>query len=291
MASLKEIRKRLDSVRETKKITTAMKLVASAKFRRAQQNFLNSEVYADNMQSMLAAVIKFAKTEGLNLPLEGTSPTPAKVYIVVGSNRGLCGNFNGQLLRTASKNFEKSIKDGYNTRIIALGSKVALYFKNFAPDSLLLTLDELSLDSTTIRKALYAHISIFWDELKKTGLNNIFLVYNRFQSPIKQAPVVENILSPRHNHAMADQPRLYGLEPMNTENLLHFLEDAIISRICYSVLESQAGEQGARMFAMDNATRNADEMISDFTVSYNRLRQATITTELTEIISGAEALS
>jgi F-type H+-transporting ATPase subunit gamma len=319
VANLKAIRKRIATVKSTQKITRAMKMVAGARLNRAQQRITALRPYAVRTGHVLAevtlgraaAVTPGAPPPAIEGPPEGDSgdldhpllarrPEKSTLLLVITSDRGLCGAFNSNILRTADRLWREKEAAGVKVQIATIGRKGRDYFaRRKAPvfHSFQGVWDKLDLDQaravarTVLKPFLQGEVDA------------IYLVYNEFKSAMSQKVVAEPLfplqpgqLQAQATEAEADEPewkrhREFLFEP-NKQALLERLVPMYVEiTILRALLESMASELGARMTAMDSATKNASEMISKLTLSYNRARQAAITTELMEIISGAEALS
>jgi F-type H+-transporting ATPase subunit gamma len=294
MGSLKDIRNRIKSVENTQKITRAMKLVAASKLRRAQDAVTAARPYAVKMRDVIASLV--ADVDPESHPLFATVDTPRTLLLVpITSDRGLCGAFNTSILRRMEKLLREQ-KGGYqDIRVSALGRKGRSYFRrrNLQDD---LDLGGLIVAPTPeAAGALAAELTRLFLE---TDVDEIYLVYNEFKSALTQVLSVEPLLplSPSvfqnadaTASADASLERIY--EPGREALLENLLPRFIESQILRALLESQASEQGSRMTAMDNATRNAKEIILRLKLDMNRARQSAITTELMEITAGAEALN
>ncbi|MBT4760176.1 MAG: ATP synthase F1 subunit gamma [Bdellovibrionaceae bacterium] len=291
MANLSDIRSRISSVKNTQKITQAMKLVSAAKLKRAQGRITRLRPYAISLRTSIADI---AVTQRVSHPLLSRSENPKNVLLVVlTSDRGLCGGFNANINKFAM-NYYKENKDNYQKLdFIFVGKKGKDYFKHRGVEGIDTILD-------LAREVSYALAAEVAEKLKhefsEGDYDEIRLVYNEFKSPIQQDVVCETIL-----------PVDIGQSELNSEEVL-FSKDLIFepepemmidvllkkhfsTQVYRAMTESVASEHGARMTAMDNSTKNANEMIDSMTLTYNKLRQAAITTELTEIVSGAEALN
>lgn len=297
MPSLKDLRMRIDSVKSTQKITSAMKMVAAAKLRRAQEQAEAARPYAERMERMLGSLAgSMASAEGASKLLAGTGKQDVHLIVMMTSDRGLCGAFNSSIVRDTRRMVEELQADGKEVKILCVGRKGwAQVRREYAP--LIVALIEgigrphLSFDDAQ-------GISNRILEMFEAGEFDVCtLVYNRFKSVISQIVTRQQVI-PFAVDAPAEGEEeetggaavVYDYEPDETEILEVLLPRNMSVQVFRSLLENNASEHGARMSAMDNATRNAGEMIDSLTLNYNRTRQAFITKELIEIISGAEAV-
>ena len=292
MANLKELKNQIDSVRSTRKITQAMKMVAASKLRRAQDNAESARPYSEKIANIMASLASGMKDSDISLDLLlGNKDNATHIIIAVTSDRGLCGGFNSSIVK-AVKNKVKELKDmNADFQIICIGKKGADVLKGLFGENVI-TAENIN------DKNSYDLAEDVSNELVKKLDNKEFgtcsVIYNQFKSVISQI-VTEQSLIPcsidsdedKNDHENAIN---FEFEPDEKEILSDLLPKNLAIQIYKAILESGAGEQGARMAAMDNATRNAGEMIDKLNLSYNRQRQAIITGELIEIISGAEAL-
>jgi len=293
MASLKFLRNRIVSVKSTQKITKAMKMVAAAKLRKAQQNAENARPYSEKLNSIILN-LKNSVTDMDSAPklLVGNQKIETYLCVVLSSDRGLCGGFNTNICRKAKVFFEKALEEGKNLKIIVVGSK--------ANDQLKRKYNQYIIDRVSLKDekvVSFAKAQEITDKILNLFTRNEFdvctLFYNKFKSVIAQIPQSQQLIpvsieekSNQQNTANSQ----YDYEPDENQILENLLPKNIATQIYAAFLENQASEQGSRMTAMDNATRNAGDLISKLTINYNRTRQAVITKELIEIISGAESL-
>jgi F-type H+-transporting ATPase subunit gamma len=288
MPSLKAVRLRIASVKSTQKITSAMKMVAAAKLRRSQDAIVAARPYAKSMADITAEVAARAGAE--DHPLLERRSGKRIALVVITSDRGLCGGFNSNLCRTAQRHAEEKTKGGEieECRFEVVGRKGRDYFRrrklNMTRD-----LPGAAADSAVARaKEVAAQVT---EEFLNGAVDAVHLVYNQFRSVISQRPVVEPLLpvttAAASGEASASE---FVFEPGKGEILNYILPMYVETQIHRALLESIASEFGARMTAMENATKNATEMIGRLTLQYNRARQASITKELMEIVGGAEAL-
>jgi len=295
MASLKDLRNRIASVKSTQKITAAMKMVAAAKLRRAQEQAEASRPYADRMERVLGSLAASMKgRQGAPALLAGTGRSDTRLLVLMTSDRGLCGAFNSSIVRRARLLIAEYGEAGQTVKLLCVGRKARDQLKRDHGSKIVDTIEDVTkpqLDFTSAAQIAERITGLFGDG----EFDICTLVYNRFQSAISQE-VTELQLVPFATAAeeaeeAADGPSAaYEYEPEEEDILAGLLPRNLAVQIFRALLESNASEQGARMTAMDNATRNAGEMIDGLTLTYNRTRQAQITKELIEIISGAEAL-
>lgn len=289
MANLKDIRMRIASVKNTQQITRAMKMVSAAKLRRAQQNIVNLRPYATELLKVIADI---AVTHRIHHPLLSTNTDPKKVLmVVVTSDRGLCGGFNGSINRAALKFYQEN-KDNYdNLDILCVGRKAGDFFRNRKIPTIEVILNLAKDVSYTMAARMADRLM---DSFATGGYDSIILVYNEFKSAISQVVVHERLLpvNIEATHLTAETAFSKDLifEPEPEKIIDDLLRKHFAVQIYRCLSESVASEHGARMAAMESATKNAGDMISKLTLTYNKARQAAITTELIEITSGAEAL-
>lgn len=292
MPNLKDIRNRIQSVKNTQQITRAMKMVSAAKLRRAQQNIQNLRPYAKHVLSVIADI---ASTERISHPLLDDNRTPKKVLLVVlTSDRGLAGGFNNSINRFALKYYQDN-KPNYETLdFLFIGRKASDFFKsrNLAGVDTILNL------AREISYGLAAGVADrLIEQFNSGGYDSVYLIYNEFKSAIAQEIVCERLLPVDISKSkLNDENGKTGFskdmifEPAPEKIIDDLLKKHFAVQVYRAMCESVAAEHGARMTAMENATKNAGEMIRTMTLTYNKLRQASITTELIEITSGAEAL-
>lgn len=291
MANLREIRNRIQSVKNTQQITRAMKMVSAAKLRRAQNNILNMRPYARNILSVIADI---ATTQRISHPLLDNATAPKKVLmVVITSDRGLAGGFNNNLNRFAMKFYTDNKASFEQVDFMFIGRRGADYFKSrgiLGLETILNLAREISYSmAAKITEQLIAKYT-------EGGYDAIYVAYNEFKSAIAQELRVEKLLPVDVSTAKAaaqGAPTMSNdmiFEPSPELIIEELLKKHFTSQVFRTMSESIAAEHGARMAAMENATKNAGEMIRSMTLTYNNLRQASITTELIEITSGAEAL-
>jgi F-type H+-transporting ATPase subunit gamma len=293
MASLKDLRVRINSVKSTQKITSAMKMVAAAKLRRAQEQAESARPYAERMERMMASLASgMAGQEGAPPLLGGTGRSDTHLVVVMTSYRGLCGGFNSSIVRGSRKLVRELEADGKKVKIFCIGRKGRDQLRRDMGDKIVGHIDEIGRPHLRYEEAVaVAEQLITMFEAGEFDVCTI--VYNRFKSVISQIVTAQQII-PLPMPKEEDVPDLggavYEYEPDEQEILAELLPRNIGVQVFRALLENAASEQGSRMSAMDNATRNAGDMINRLTINYNRTRQAAITKELIEIISGAEAL-
>ena len=291
MASLDDLKKRIVSVKSTQKITKAMKMVAAAKLKRAQENAEKGRPYSEKMNNIILNLSGgIADKENAPKLLSGTGEDKIQLCIVMTSDRGLCGGFNTNIIKKAKVFFEKIKKEGKTLKIITVGSKGYDQLKRNFKDNIVerISFKESKninyFDADKVGKMIIGSF-----EKKEFDICTIF--YNKFKNVITQIPQAQQIIplkAPEVEGVYSEDN--YEFEPEEDEILSNLLPKNISTQIFKAMLENSASEQGSWMSAMDNATRNAGEMVDKLTIEYNRSRQAAITKELIEIISGAESL-
>ena len=282
MPSLKDLRKRIGSVRSTQQITNAMKMIAAARLRRAQEAAEQARPYAAKLTEMFTAVVAGLSEEAH--PLLARREERRIDLVVLTSDRGLCGGFNSNLLRQ-SERFLREHQDR-EVRLGVVGRKGLDYYRRRRITPLAERTGVLSVGAAEVAREMAERVTA---RFAANETDAVYLLYSRFQSAIAQIPTVVRLL-PVETPSEDTAPVEYIFEPPRPELLARLLPRYVQTRLLQALLESNASELGARMTAMDNATRNASEMIDRLTLSMNRARQAAITTELMEIVSGAEAL-
>jgi F-type H+-transporting ATPase subunit gamma len=290
MATLKSLRLRINSVKSTRKITQAMKMVAAAKLRRAQTQAEAARPYAERMERMLASLgASVAGSPDAPKLLVGTGADKVHLLVVVTAERGLCGGFNtnvGRFTRTTVRALEA---EGKTVKIITVGRKGAVYLKREFASRFVGEFSFANKKRIGFEDA--AEVAAKLSEMLEAGEFDVCtLIYNRFKNVISQTPVGQQLIPAPLPEAQADSGMLYEFEPTEEEILARILPQNLAIQLYRALLDNAAGFYGSQMTAMDNATRNAGEMINKLTLNYNRTRQANITRELIEIISGAEAL-
>jgi F-type H+-transporting ATPase subunit gamma len=291
MPSLKDLKIRIESVKSTRKITKAMQMVAAAKLRRAQEAAESARPYAERMEAVMANLAAgVAASPSAPRLLGGTGKADNHLLVVATAERGLCGAFNSSIVRLARAHAGKHLAEGRTVKILTVGKKGREQLRRDMSSYLV-----GHVDLSDVKRVGYADASaIAHDVLRRfnEGEFDVCTVfYNRFQSVISQVPTARQLIpAVFENVEGATAGAQYEYEPEEEAILADLLPRAVATKIFAALLENGASEQGARMSAMDNATRNAGEMIDRLTIVYNRSRQAAITKELIEIISGAEAL-
>ncbi len=292
MPSLKDLRNRIRSVRSTQKITSAMKMVAASRLRRAQEQAEAARPYSARMERMLASLA--ANLRGLaNAPrlLAGTGQEQRHLIVVAGSDRGLAGGFNASILRETRRTIRALLADGKEVKLLTIGRKPRDSLRRDHARLIVESLTELGRPRLTFETAQDLGLRLA-QRFAAGEFDVATIVYNRFRSAMTQVVTKQQLVpfAPPQDAVAEAGGGIYEFEPDETEILEALLPRALAVQLYGALLENAASEQGARMTAMDNATRNAGEMIDKLNMTYNRTRQASITKELIEIISGAEAL-
>jgi len=292
MANLKELKNQIDSVRSTRKITQAMKMVAASKLRRAQESAESARPYSEKIAKIMSSLAAGMKDSEVSLDLLlGNKDNTTHIIIAVTSDRGLCGGFNSSIVK-AVKNKVKELQDkNLDYKIICIGKKGADILKGAYGNNVISAENINDKNSYTLAEDIS---NLLVKKLDEKEYGSCSVIFNQFKSAISQIVTEQSLIpcSMESDDDDNDQENLinFEFEPDEKEILSELLPKNLAIQIYKAILESGAGEQGARMAAMDNATRNAGEMIDKLNLSYNRQRQAIITGELIEIISGAEAL-
>ncbi len=292
MPSLDDLKKRIKSVKSTQKITKAMKMVAAAKLRKAQENAEKGRPYSQKMQNIILNLTK-SINDPKNAPklLVGTGKDKTYLCVVLTADRGLCGGFNSNICKLAKNNFKKILQEGKNLKIITVGSKGLDQIKREYGKYIVKKFSFKEKKQISFQEA-----EIIGNEIINLFKNNDFdkciLFYNNFKNVITQIPQAQQIIPTeiKSNEIKDENVLSYEFEPEEDEILEDLLPKNISTQVFKAFLENAASEQGSRMTAMDNATRNAGDLVDKLTINYNRSRQASITKELIEIISGAESL-
>jgi len=291
MASLDDLKKRIASVKSTQKITKAMKMVAAAKLRRAQESAEKGRPYSEKMNNIILNLSSgISDKENAPKLLSGSGNDKVHLCVVMTSDRGLCGGFNSNIIKKAKSYFAKLAEDGKELKIITVGSKGNDQLKRAYGDKIIANI--------SFKESKHAN---YFDAdkvgkmvIEKFGAEEFdvcTIFYNQFKNVITQIPQAQQIIPLNVENSEEDKSEdSYEFEPDEDEILSNLLPKNISTQIFKAMLENSASEQGSRMSAMDNATRNAGEMVDKLTIEYNRSRQAAITKELIEIISGAESL-
>ena len=291
MASLDDLKKRISSVKSTQKITKAMKMVAAAKLRRAQESAEKGRPYSDKMNNIILNLSNgISDIENAPKLLSGSGEDKVHLCVVMTSDRGLCGGFNTNIIKKAKLYFQKILDEGKTLKIITVGTKGYDQLKRLYGDNIIerISFKESKninyFDADKVGKILI-------EKFEKKEFDVCAIFYNQFKNVITQIPQEQQIipLKASENEENSSEDN-YEFEPEEDEILNNLLPKNISTQIFKAMLENSASEQGSRMSAMDNATRNAGEMVDKLTIEYNRSRQAAITKELIEIISGAESL-
>ena len=297
MPSLKDIKTQINSVGSTRKITSAMKMVAASKLRRSQEKAEAARPYSSRLEEMLASLASSAASgEGIIKLLTGTGNDQNYVVVPVSADRGLCGGFNSSINKETFRLVKSLEDDGKNVQLMPVGKKSRDFFNRVMKDKILDSFADLNVSVNGYDAAL--QVSNKLQELYFDGkLDKCIIVFNKFKSAISQEVTHQQLIpldvsdsSKEENVDDSAAKAIYDYEPDEETILKDLLPKNVSIQIFKVLLESDAGEHGARMAAMDNATRNAGEMIDSLTLKYNRTRQAFITKELIEIISGAESI-
>jgi len=290
MPSLKSLRLRINSVKSTRKITQAMKMVAAAKLRRAQSQAEAARPYADRMERMLASLgASVVGSPDAPKLLVGTGADKVHLLVVVTAERGLCGGFNTNVGRFARAQVRALEAEGKTVKIITVGRKGAVYLKRDFASRFVMEFSFANKKRIGYEDA--SEVSAKISEMLDAGAFDVCtLIYNRFRNVISQTPVGQQLIPTPLPEVATEGGSQYEFEPTEEEILARLLPQNLAIQIYRALLDNAAGFYGSQMTAMDNATRNAGDMINKLTLNYNRTRQANITRELIEIISGAEAL-
>jgi F-type H+-transporting ATPase subunit gamma len=290
MPSLKDLRNRIAATKATQKITKAMQMVAASKLRRAQAAALAARPYAEHMDKVLGNIA--AAVSGLDSApklLAGTGRDQVHLLVVCTAERGLCGPFNSAIVRLARERANRLINEGKNVKFLCVGRKGFDQLKRQFEKQIVETIELRG-----VRTLGFEHARTIAEKIialfDKGEFDVCTLFFSRFKSVIAQIPTALQVIPPTFEEGKANGGATYEYEPDELDILAELLPRNVAVQVFRALLENAASEQGARMSAMDNATRNAGEMIRKQTLTYNRTRQAMITKELIEIISGAEAL-
>ncbi|MGY9046921.1 F0F1 ATP synthase subunit gamma [Puniceibacterium antarcticum] len=291
MPNLKDLKNRIASVKSTRKITKAMQMVAAAKLRRAQDAAEMARPYTERFSAVMGALAA-SVGDSATAPrlLAGTGEDKVHLLVVMTSERGLCGGFNANIAKKARQHVQKLRSEGKTVKILTVGKKGRDSMRRDYSD---LFIDHV--DMSGVKRLSYADAQgVARNILNRFDAGEFdvcTIFYSEFENVVTQIPTAQQIIPASFEAPEADSAQmLYDYEPSEEEILADLLPRGVAVQIFAALLENAASEQGARMSAMDNATRNAGEMIDDLTIEYNRSRQAVITNELIEIISGAEAL-
>jgi F-type H+-transporting ATPase subunit gamma len=288
MPSLKDLKNRISSVKNTRKITKAMQMVAAAKLRRAQEAAVAARPYAERMNSVMAGLAAgVGQSASAPRLLAGNGQDKVQLLVVMTGERGLCGGFNSTIVRLARAHAQDLLAQGKTVRILTVGKKGREQLRRDYGQYMV-----GHVDLSDVKRVGYVNAQGIAREIlaafEAGECDVVTLFYNRFQSVISQIPTTLQVIPAKFEGAAPST--LYDYEPSEEAILADLLPRGIATQVFTALLENGASEQGARMSAMDNATRNAGDMINRLTIQYNRSRQAAITKELIEIISGAEAL-
>ena len=292
MPSLDDLKKRIKSVKSTQKITKAMKMVAAAKLRKAQENAEKGRPYSQKMQNIILNLTKSINDiENAPKLLVGTGQDKTYLCVVLTADRGLCGGFNSNICKLAKTNFQKILKEGKNLKIISVGSKGLDQIKREYGKYLIKKFSFKDKKQISFKEAEIIGTEII-NLFKNNQFDKCILFYNNFKNVITQIPQAHQIIPAeiKSSELKNESSLSYEFEPEEDEILEDLLPKNILTQVFKAFLENAASEQGSRMTAMDNATRNAGDLVDKLTINYNRSRQASITKELIEIISGAESL-
>lgn len=282
MPNLIDIRRRIRSVKNTQQITRAMKMVAAAKLRRAQDRILSTRPYALSIKKVIGNLV--ARSEELPHPLLDASREEEKIlFVVVTGDKGLAGSFNANVLRRA----DERLQEWSEVELMLLGKKGADYYRR---RDVTVRTEHKTLFSGVEYADAEAIAREIGDSFAEEEYDAVYVVFNHFKSVMSQVLVEERLLPIEASELPEEDARQYEFEPAPEEILEELLPRYLTFQVYRILLESQAAEHAARMTAMDSATKNASEMIDDLTLQYNRARQAAITTELIEVVSGANAL-
>ena len=296
MANLKDLRNRISSVKSTQKITSAMKMVAAAKLRRAQERVESARPYAEKMQRIISSIADNVTSPEIFPPiLMGREKDNTHLIIVASSDRGLCGGFNTNIIKAAKELMNNLENKGKKVKFLCVGKKGKEQITRFYKDKMINV--ETGFSQAKID---FSEISNFTKKITemfdKEEFDSCTFIYAKFRSAIQQNIIKQKLIpftkvDSQEKESVTDKEKeVYDFEPQEGEILPSLIPANITTQIFHGLLENYASEQGARMTAMDSATRNASDMIDDLTLFYNRTRQAVITKELIEIISGAEAV-
>ena len=290
MASLDDLKKRIASVKSTQKITKAMKMVAAAKLRRAQESAEKGRPYSEKMNNVILNLSNgISDKENAPKLLSGTGEEKTHLCVVMTSDRGLCGGFNSNIIKKAKSYIAKILDEGKDLKIISGGSQRNDQLKRVYGDKIIENISfKESKNANYFDADKVGKMVIEKFEAGEFDVCTIF--YNQFKNVITQIPQAQQIIPLNNEGEESSSEESYEFEPDEDEILSNLLPKNISTQIFKAMLENSASEQGSRMSAMDNATRNAGEMVDKLTIEYNRSRQAAITKELIEIISGAESL-
>jgi F-type H+-transporting ATPase subunit gamma len=296
MPSLKDLKNRIASVKSTQKITAAMKMVAASKLRRAQEQAEAGRPYAERMGRMLESLAANVSSNGQGPKLmTGTGKQDVQLLIVISSDRGLCGGFNGTIVREARRQIARLEGEGKTVKVLTVGRKARDQIRRTHPKSVFHSYEDIGRKRLSFSEADTITTKVL--ELYEAGEFDVAsVIYNKFKSAMTQIVTVQQVVpfavsgDETAAETGGELKAMYDFEPDEEQILADLLPKNLSIQVYRALLESAASEQGARMTAMDSATRNAGDMINKLTLTYNRTRQAVITKGLIEIISGAEAI-
>jgi F-type H+-transporting ATPase subunit gamma len=292
MPTLDDLKKRIKSVKSTQKITKAMKMVAAAKLRKAQENAEKGRPYSQKMENIVLNLTK-SINDPENAPklMVGTGQDKVYLCVVLTADRGLCGGFNSNICRLAKKNFKKFLSEGKELKIITVGSKGLDQIKREYSKHIIKNISFKEIKIISFNEAEIVGKEII-NLFNKKEFDKCILFYSNFKNIMTQIPQAQQIIPTDKidSDNREEEEIFYEFEPDEDEILEDLLPKNISTQVFKAFLENSASEQGSRMTAMDSATRNAGDLVDKLTINYNRSRQASITKELIEIISGAESL-
>jgi len=292
MPSLDDLKKRITSVKSTQKITKAMKMVAAAKLRRAQESAEKGRPFSEKMNNIILDLSNsISSKDNASKFLVGTGKNDTHLCVVITADRGLCGGFNTNICRKAKSYFEKILKEEKTLKIFTVGSKGHDQLKKIYGSYIVEKINFKGFKKVTYKDAEKIGSKII-KLFKESKFDVCTIFYNKFKNVITQIPQSQQIIPIQNEKNKKEKvtDNFYEFEPEENEILDNLLPRNISTQIFKAILENAASEQGSRMTAMDNATRNAGDLVDKLTITYNRSRQAAITKELIEIISGAESL-
>ncbi|WP_413720543.1 F0F1 ATP synthase subunit gamma [Silicimonas sp. MF1-12-2] len=290
MPSLKDLKNRINSVKSTRKITQAMQMVAAAKLRRAEESAAAARPYAERFNAVMAGLAAGAgASEDAPKLLKGTGSDQTHLLVVMTAERGLCGGFNSSIVKLAKTRIQKLLAAGKTVKIVTVGKKGREQLRRDYADHLI-----HHVDLSEVKRVGYVEAQGIAENILSrfdAGEFDVATIYfSQFESVISQVPTELQVIPAKFEASEGEGASYFDYEPDEQEVLAELLPRSVATQIFSALLENGASEQGARMSAMDNATRNAGDMIERLTIEFNRTRQAVITNELIEIISGAEAL-
>jgi|TARA_B100000787_G_scaffold166209_1_gene151078 F-type H+-transporting ATPase subunit gamma len=293
MPNLKDLKTRIASVKSTRKITSAMKMVAASKLRRAQELAESSRVYSESLSFILSSLAGGSK-DNSDLPevLVGRQDPKVSLLIINSSDRGLCGGFNSSLFRSAVIWIKEKKSKGIKVKIMPIGKKASAFYRK-SDLEILENFEDLNTNDRQLEVSEQVKNKIT-ELFESNSIDEVSILYNKFISVIAQEPTYKSLIpleqSSSEETLDEENKSSFEFEPEKNELLDYLIPRNFLTQVYGSILESSAAEHAARMTSMDNATRNAGDMIDGLTMTYNRTRQAVITKELIEIISGAEAV-